>query len=165
MTADDPLGNDGAPDLSLRPSLDWEQMVDQLNQDPHVDLVVDSGQGTISIKGGRTDITGDEEVETRDEGPTTWAVTGPRAGDLDWEPWDPLIEFNDENSGITQIPVAASTPVAAETEGEMPELEDASLEEPLQMGFPQSSGTSTSLVTLPKGFMPNYSDVPLSGFS
>ena len=37
------LGNDGIPDLSVSaPSLDWEQMVDQLNQDPHADLVTDS---------------------------------------------------------------------------------------------------------------------------
>ena len=65
-------GNDGAPDLSLSaPSFDWEHMVDQLNQDPHADSMTDSSRGTVSIEGGRTDIVGDEEVETRNEGPTT----------------------------------------------------------------------------------------------
>ena len=76
-------------------------MVDQLNQDPCADSVMDSGRGTISIEGGRTDIAGDEEVETRDEESTTWAVASPGAGDLDWDPRDPLFKFNDENLGAT----------------------------------------------------------------
>ena len=61
--------------------------------------------------------------------------------------------------------MAALTPVAAETEDEMPELEDVSPEEPSQMGLPWSPGTSTSPVTLPKGFVPDYSDMPLTRFS
>ena len=40
-------------------------MVDQLNQDPRADSVMDSDQEIISVGGGRTDITGDEEVETK----------------------------------------------------------------------------------------------------
>ena len=140
-------------------------MVDQLNQDPCADSVADSGRGTISIEGGRTDITGDEEVETRDEGSTTWAAVGPRAGDLDWYPQDPLYEFNDENLGTTQIPMAALTPVVVETKDGMLELEDVSPEEPSQMGLPQGPGTSASPVMLPKGFILDYTDVPLSGFS
>ena len=99
------------------------------------------------------------------EGPATWAATSPGAGDLDWDPRDVLFKFNNENSGTTQTPVAASTPIAAQIEDEMPELEDVSPEEPPQMGLPESPGTSASPVTLPKGFMPDYSDVPLSGFS
>ena len=117
------------------------------------------------MEGGRTDITGDEEVETRHEGPTAGAATDPGVSNLVWDPQDPLFEFNDENSGVTQTPVAASTPVVAQIEDEMPELEDASPEEPPQVGLPRSPGTSTSLVMLPKGFIPDYSDMPLSGFS
>ena len=94
-------------------------------------------------------------METRDEGSTTWVTAGPRVGDLDWDPWDLLFKFNDENSGATQVPVAASTPVVAETEGEMPELEDVSPEEPSQMGLPWSPGTSASSEMLQKGFMPD----------
>ena len=52
--------------------------------------------------GGRTDIAGDEEVEGRDEGSTTWAAAGPGATDLDWDPRDPLFKFNDENLGTTR---------------------------------------------------------------
>ena len=104
-------------------------------------------------------------METRDEGPTTRVTTSPGASDLDWDPQDPLFKFNDENLGATQIPVAALTPVVAETKDEMLELEDASPEEPSQMGFPWSPGTSTSPVMLPKGFVPDYSNMPLSGFS
>ena len=61
--------------------------------------------------------------------------------------------------------MAASTPVMAETEDEMLELEDANPKEPPQMDLPQSLSTSASLGTLPKGFVPNYSDMLLSGFS
>ena len=39
---DDLLGNDGILDLSVStPSLDWERMVDQLNQDPHANSATD----------------------------------------------------------------------------------------------------------------------------
>ena len=47
----------------------------------------------------------------------------------------------------------------------MLELEDANPEEPSQMGLPWSLGTSTSPEMLPKGFVPDYSDMPLSRFS
>ena len=41
---DNPSGNGGARELSLStPSFDWEHMVDQLNQDPRVDSMMDSG--------------------------------------------------------------------------------------------------------------------------
>ena len=43
----------------------------------------------------------------------------------------------------------------------MPELEDANPEEPPQVDLPQSLGT---LGMLPKGSVPDYSDVPLSRF-
>ena len=51
--------------------------------------------------GGKTDNTGHEEVEDRDEEYITWAAAGPGATDLDWDPRDLLFEFNDENSGAT----------------------------------------------------------------
>ena len=95
--------------------------MDQLNQDPHVDSVTDSDQEAISV-GGRTDIAGDEEVEGRDKGSTTWAAAGPGVTDLDWDPHHLLFEFNDENSGTTRAPMAASIPVLAETGDKMPEL-------------------------------------------
>ena len=74
---------------------------------------------------------GDEEVEGRDEVPTTQATADSGATNLDWDPCDPLFEFDDENLGATQALVAASTPVAAEVEEGMPELEDVNHEEPL----------------------------------
>ena len=44
MATDDPSVGDRIPDLSLSaPSLNWEHMVDQLNQDPRTDSVMDSG--------------------------------------------------------------------------------------------------------------------------
>ena len=72
-------------------------MVDQLNQDPRADSIADSGRGTaIMEEGGR-----DEEVEVRDERFTTGTAVDAAAGDLVWNPQNPLFEFNDENSGIT----------------------------------------------------------------
>ena len=96
------------------------------------------------MEGGRTDIMGDEEVETRNEGPTTRALINPGVGDLVWDPQDPLFEFNDENLGMTQTPVAASTPVAVRIKDEMPELEDASPKDPPQVSLPRNPGTQTS---------------------
>ena len=76
-------GNDEIPDLSVSaPSLDWEQMVDQLNQDPHADSVTDLAQETVSMGEGRANIAGDEEVERRDDGPTTQVTTS-----LGWLIW------------------------------------------------------------------------------
>ena len=159
------MGNDGVPDLSVSaPSLDWKQMVDQLNQDPRANSVTDSAQETISMGEERADIAGDEEVECRDDGSTTQVTASPGVTDLDWDPCDPLFEFNDENSGTTHTPVAALMPVAAEEEDGMPELEDASPGEPPQMDPPQSSGTGISLETFPEGPVPDYANVPLSRF-
>ena len=80
-------------------------------------------------KGG-TNVVGDEEVELRDEGLTTGAAIDTKAGDLVWDPQDPLFEFNDENSGVTQTPVDTSTPVVMLTGDGMPDLEDTDPEEP-----------------------------------
>ena len=109
------------------PSFEWEHMVDQLNQEPCADSMTDSSQGTVCMEGGRTDIVGDKEVEIRDEGLIAGAVIDPGVGDLVWDPQDLLFEFNDENLGVTQTPVAALTPVVVQIEDEMPELEDADL--------------------------------------
>ena len=68
------------------PSLDWEQMVDQLSQDPHADSVTDSALEAVSMGEGRADITGDEEVESRDNGSTTQVTAGAGVTDLDWDP-------------------------------------------------------------------------------
>ena len=72
MAIDDPPGDGGTWELSLStPSIEWEHMVDQLNEDPCADSMADSGQGTVIMEGGRTDVVGDEEVEIRDEGQGT----------------------------------------------------------------------------------------------
>ena len=83
-TATDALtGNDEIPDLSVSaPSLDWEQMVDQLNQDPCADSVMDLAPEAISMGEGRANIAGDEEVECRDDGPTAQVTTSPGLGPL-----------------------------------------------------------------------------------
>ena len=162
---DDLLVDDGTQELSLSaPSIEWEHMVDQLNQDPCADSMADSGQGTVIMEGGRTDVAGDE-VEIRGEGLTEGAAIDPGAGNLVWDPQDLLFEFSNENSGVTQTPVAALMPVAAQVEDEMPKLEDADPEEPPQGSLPRSATTSSSPMMPVRRFLPDYSDVPLVGFS
>ena len=56
--------------------------MDQLNQDPRANSMTDSDRGMVSVEGGRTDITGDEEVETKNEGPTTRTTIDPGVGNL-----------------------------------------------------------------------------------
>ena len=167
VTAVDDLPGDGGTwEQSLStPSIEWEHTVYQLNQDPHADSMADSSRGTVIMEKGKTDIAGDEEVEIRDEGLTTGATIDTEAGDLVWDPQDPLFEFNNENSGTTQTPVAALTPVAVRIKDEMPELEDAEPEGPTQGSLPRSPITSASPVMPIRRFMPDYSDVPLVRFS
>ena len=117
-------------DRTRKLSLCTLHMVDQLNQDPHADSMVVSGRGTVIMEEGRTDIAGDEEVEIRDEGLTTGAATDTEAGDLVWDPQDLLLEFNDDNLGVAQTPVAALAPVVVQIEDEMPNLEDADPRDP-----------------------------------
>ena len=105
-------------------------MVDQLNQDPRADSIPDSDQGMAIMEEGGTNVAGDEEVEVGGEGLTTGAASNPEAGDLVWDPQDPLFEFNDENSGVTQTPVDTSIPVVMLTGDGMPDLEDTDPEEP-----------------------------------
>ena len=81
---------------------------------------------------GRTDTVGDEGVQARNEGFTMGAATDTEASDLVWDPQDLLFEFNDENSDVTQTPVAALTPLAVLTQDEMLDLEDADPEGPPQ---------------------------------
>ena len=159
---DDPPGDDSTQELSLSaPSIEWEHMVDQLNQDACANSIVDSGRGTVIMEEGRTDTAGDEEVEVRDEGLATGAAVDTEAGNLVWDPQDLLFEFNNENLGVTQTPVAASTPVAALTGDEMPDLEDADPKGPPQGNPPKSPITSAPTMTPIRRLMPDYSDVPL----
>ena len=139
-------------------------MVDQLNQDPHADLVANSAQDTASMGEGRADVAGDEEVEHGEDGSTAPVAASPGVTDLDWDPHDPLIEFDDENSGGAHVPVATSTPSVTGAEDEIPELEDAGPEELLQTDLPQRQDPNASLGMLARGPAPDYADVPLNRF-
>ena len=125
LTITDELpGDDSIWELSLStPSIEWEHMVDQLNQDPQANSIADSGRGMAIMEKSGADVVGDEEVEVRNEGLTTGAAVDVGAGNLVFDPQDPLFEFNDENSGMTQTPVAALMPVVMPVEDEMPNLE------------------------------------------
>ena len=140
MATDELHGDNSVWDLSLpMPSIEWGHMMDQLNQDPRADLIADSRHGTAVMEEGGADVVGDEEVEVRDERATAEAAVDVEARNLVWDPQDPLFEFNDKNSGITQTPVAASMPVAMPAEDEMPDLKELDPREPLLEGPPRAS--------------------------
>ena len=56
------------------PTVEWQHLVNQTNQDPREDSVTDFGWGTAAMEEGDTDTVGDEEVEEWDEGATAGAV-------------------------------------------------------------------------------------------
>ena len=141
-------------------------MVNQLNQDQQVDSIANSGCGMAVMEGSEADVTGDEEVEGRDEGVTTEAAVEEGAADLVWDPWDPLFKFNNENFGITQTPMAALTPVSMPAEDEMPDLKGPDPERPP----PERTEVKSLLADDPKAMLItelilDYSDIPLVGFS
>ena len=49
-------------------------MINQLNQDPWVDSIADSGCSTTAMEGSEADAVGDEEVEGQDKGTTAGAA-------------------------------------------------------------------------------------------
>ena len=141
-------------------------MVNQLNQDPQADSIADSGCGIAIMEGHEANVAGDEEVEGRDEGVTAEAAVEAVAANLVWDPQDPLFEFNDENSSITQTPIAALTPVLMAAKDEMPDLQG-----PYPKGHPPERPQVESLladdlkVTSTGELILDYSDIPLIGFS
>ena len=141
-------------------------MVNQLNQDPQVNSIAVSGCGMAAMEGSEADAAGDEEVEGQDEGVTAGAALEAGVADLAWDPWDPFLKFDNENSGTTQTLVAASTPVLTPAKENMPSLKGPDLEEPLaeepQVESPSAEDPKPMLI---RELIPDYSDIPLVGFS
>ena len=166
-TATDELsGDDSIQELSLStPSIEWEHMVDQLNQDPRANSIADSSPGMAIMEEGEADVVGDKEVEVKAEGPSIEAAANAEAGDLVWDAQDPLFEFNDENSSVTQTPMAALTPVVMPAEEEMPDLKEVGSKEPSLRDSSESPAADAPKVTSIRGLVPDYSDIPLVGFS
>ena len=83
-----------------------------------------------------------------------------------WDPWDLLFEFNNENSDITQTPIAALTPVSMPAKDDMPDLKGLDPEEP-PPGRPQvkSLPVDNPKATSIKELIPDYWDIPLVRFS
>ena len=118
--------------------------------------MANSGQGTAAMEEGDTDTMGDDGVEEWDGGAMAGAVPETRVADITCDLGDPCLEFTDENSSTIWTPVAASMPVLIPTEGMLTGPEHQSLKEP-QVENPE-------LVSISE-FIPDYSDVPLVGFS
>ena len=105
MSTTESQEEDWDQDLALPAfTVDWEHLMNQLNQDPREDSVTDSGWGTAAVKEGDVDTVGDKEVEEKDEGATAGAVPKTGIADTTWDPEDPYLEFNDENSSTPQTP-------------------------------------------------------------
>ena len=94
----------------------WRLMV---TQDPCPDSVAgDSGHGTMAMTSETEPVTSNEELIGAMGGTDENVSTG-YCADVEWKEEDILIEINDENVTIPQMPAAASTPVQALTESEM----------------------------------------------
>ena len=83
-----------------------------------------------AMEGREADAAGDEEGEGQDEGVAAREALEVGVANLAWDPQDPFLEFNNENSGTTQTSVAALTPVSMPAKENMPDLEGPDLEEP-----------------------------------
>ena len=118
--------------------------------------MADSGWGMMAMEEGDADATGDEEVERWDERATARAVPGTEVAHITWDPEDPYLKFTDENSSIIQTLVAALTLVLMPTKGTITGLEELSPEEP-EAEDPKPVSISE--------LVPDYSDIPLVGFS
>ena len=134
----------------------WGHLVNQLHQDPREDCGrLRLGYGDDE---GDADTVGDEDVEEQDEETTASTVHETGVADITWDTEDPYLEFNDENSGTHQTPVAASTPVSIPTEGTLTGPKQPSLKEP------QVENSAPDPVAISE-LVPDYSDIPLVGFS
>ena len=112
----------------------WKLMV---HQDPHSGSVAgDSGHGTMVMTSEAEPVDSNEAMDGIDEDVLAWIDEDVSAGinenvlagylsDVEWKEEDPLIEINDENVTIPQMPGAALTrsallcSVQASTENEM----------------------------------------------
>ena len=129
----------------------------QLNQDPGEDSATDSGRGMAAMEEGYVDTVGDKEVEKWDEEVAASAIPETGITDITWDPEDPYLEFYDESSGAHQTPVAALTPVLMPTEETLCPV-------PPSLKEPQRDIPAPEPVVIDDS-IPDYSDVPLVGFS
>ena len=86
-----------------------------------------------------------------------------KTSDMEWKEENPLIEINDENVTIPQMPAAALTPVQALTESEM----FSPLELPMgkKLCFCESTAACLSKSAPPLCLEPDYSDTELGGYT
>ena len=132
---------------------EWKLMVDQ---DPHSGPVAgDSGHGTMVVTPE------DKPVDSHEElvgamGGTDEIVSTENLSDVEWKEDNPLIEINDENVTIPQIPDATLTPVQTSTENIMSSL----LESPLRkkLCFRESITVFLSKGAPPLCLEPDYND-------
>ena len=137
---------------------EWKLMV---NQDPHSRSVAgDSGHGTMAVTPE------DEPVNSHEKlvgavGGTDENVSTENLSDVDWKEDNPLIEINDENVTIPQIPDASSTPVQTLTVNIM----SSSLESPLRKKpcFRELITVCLSKGVPPLCLEPDYSNAELVG--
>ena len=117
-----------------------------VNQDPCPDSVAgDSGHGTMATTA---------EIEP---------VSTGYCSDIEWKEEAILIEINDENVTIPQMPAAASTPVQASTESKM--LSPTESPEGKKLHFRESIAAQLSKSAPPLFLQPDYSDVKLVGYT
>ena len=140
---------------------EWRLMV---NQDPHPDSVAgDSGHGTMA-RTAETELAVSNKELIGALGGTDENVFTEYCSDIEWkEEEDILIEVNDENVTILQMPAAALTPVQASTEIEM--LSPTESPEGKKPCFKELIAAQLSKSAPPLCLQLDYSDVKLVGYT
>ena len=123
---------------------------------------VDSGLGTIAMEeeDAKADTARDEEVKGGDgEAAIHVTLNANATDDLIWNDNDSYFEIDDESLGVHRTPVAASTPLLTPTEETVLSPPASPGNEKLCREIPAVEPESIDALT------PDYSDVPLVGFT
>ena len=123
---------------------------------------MDSGLGTIAMEeeDAKADTAGDEEVEGGDgKAAIDVTIDANATDDLVWNDNDPYFKIGDASSGVHRTLVAASTPMLTPTEETVLSPPATPGNEKLCREIP------TVELELIDALKPDYSDVPLVGFT
>ena len=123
---------------------------------------MDSGLGTVAMEeeDAEADTARDEEVEGGDgEAAVDVTLNANATDDLAWNNNDPYFEIDDESLGVHRTPVAASTPLSAPSEETVLLPPSSEGKEKLHREIPTVEPEFIDV------FTPDYTDVPLVGFT
>ena len=143
------------------PSLEWKDMVSQLNQDPKAESIANSGHGTTAME---EDVKLNAVKEKLIEDDTSCAAldNSSRPDDLTWNADIPYFEFTDDSAMACKTPAASLTPVVAPAGDAVlsPHESPGSKKQCVHETMAERLLQSASMVIME----PDYKDTPLAGY-